>query len=93
MSGMAVSPSVMAAFVSSVEPEDAVTRVTLEPGDPFARLAGAELVVRLELAAGLNQAGLTALLARLNERWSQSEIVATRVDSLEIKLVTAPRPA
>ncbi|MCU1478243.1 MAG: hypothetical protein JWQ64_2936 [Subtercola sp.] len=83
-------PAVLAAFVDSAAAESVITSVALECGDPSSRLTGSEVVVRLQLAPGLDQVAVTTLLARLHERWSQSEVIATRVDSLAIKLVSAP---
>ncbi|MCU1481988.1 MAG: hypothetical protein JWQ19_2774 [Subtercola sp.] len=84
-------PEVLAVFSESVVAESAVSAVSLQNGDPTSRMLGAELVARLELLPGLDQGALTTLLARLHERWSQSPIVAQRVDSLAVTLVTAPR--
>ncbi|MEF2976493.1 SseB family protein [Subtercola sp. YIM 133946] len=81
---------VLAVFSASVAAEPAVAAVSLQNGDPTSRMLGAELVVRLELRPGLDQGALTTLLARLHERWSQSPIVADRVDSLAVTLVAAP---
>ncbi|GGF40965.1 hypothetical protein GCM10011399_37140 [Subtercola lobariae] len=81
---------VEAAFVNSVEGELNITGIALESGDPHARLTGSEVVVRLQLAAGLDQAAISGLLARLNGRWSHNDVIAARIDSLAIKLVAAP---
>ena len=80
---------VLAEFVAGAEGEPAVAAVQLEAGDPDARLAGPELVLRLELAPGLDAAALAALLERLQQRWSASEVIAARVDSMRVKLVAA----
>jgi len=77
---------VLAAFITAAEPEDMVIAVQLAPGDPGARFAGAELIVHLTLVAGLDRAGLDALLARLQERWTADEIIAARVDSMRVQL-------
>lgn len=79
-------PEVRAAFERSIATEPLVHAVTLEPGDPAARLAGPELVVRLELAPGLTQRELDAVLARLARRWAADDVAATRVDSLTVRL-------
>jgi hypothetical protein len=63
--------------------------VQLAPGDPHSRLAGPELIVQLSLAAGLDRAALDAVIARMRERWAASEVIATRVDSLKVQLVSA----
>jgi hypothetical protein len=76
-------------FLSSASGEDAVVAIQLAPGDPDARLAGAELLVQLSLVDGLDQVRLEALLGRLQERWSASELISTRVDSLAVKLARA----
>ena len=78
--------TVLGAFIASAEPEDMVVAVQLAPGDPGARLAGAELIVHLSLVAGLDRAALDGLLARLQQRWAVDETIATRVDSLRVQL-------
>ena len=80
---------VLGAFVAGAVGEAAVAAVQLEAGDPDARLAGPELVVRLELAPGLDAAALSALLERLQQRWAASEIIASKVDSMRLKVVAA----
>lgn len=82
-------PAVATAFEESVSPELAVLAVSLTPGDPMAQLAGPELVVRLEIIAGLTQAELDAVLARLAQRWAASDVIATGVDSLTVQLVAS----
>jgi hypothetical protein len=62
--------------------------VDLASGDPLARLAGPELVIRLRLAAGLTQSELDAVLARLAKRWAAEDAIATRVDSLAVQIVS-----
>jgi hypothetical protein len=69
--------------------EPAVRAVTLAPGDPESHLAGPELVVQLALEPGLDSAGLTSLMERLQKNWAASEVVATRVDSMRVQLITA----
>jgi hypothetical protein len=80
---------VLSEFLAAAEPETAVVAVQLAPGDPDARLAGAELLVHLSLVDGLDRAALDALLARLQQRWSESELIAIRVDSLRVQLAAA----
>ncbi|MBM7504492.1 SseB family protein [Agromyces aurantiacus] len=81
------SDDVRAAFERSIAGELAVLGVELEPGDPDARLAGPELVVRLRLVAGLTRAELDATTTRLARRWSEEDAIATGVDSLAVRLV------
>jgi hypothetical protein len=78
------------AFEQSITTELAVLRVELAPGDPDARLAGPELVVRLTLIAGLTRAELDAVLQRLAARWAADDAIATLVDSLTVRLLTGP---
>lgn len=77
---------VLSAFMDAAEPEPAAVAVQLAPGDPGSRLAGPELVVHLTLAPGLDRAALDAVLARLQERWAGSEVIAERVDSMRVVL-------
>lgn len=79
-----LDPDVAAEFARSVAEEPAVVSVVLVAGDPDARLQGPELRVVLALIDGLDEAQLADLLARLSARWSASETIADRVDSLEI---------
>jgi len=81
------SPQVRAAFQRSIGTELAVLGVELAAGDPDARLAGPELVVRLSLVEGLTRAELDAVLQRLAARWAADDAIATLVDSLTVKLV------
>ncbi len=81
------SGAVLEAFQLSAQTELSVLSVALVPGDPGAVLAGPELVVRLELVDGLTRALLDATLARLAQRWAASDVIATQVDSLTVKLV------
>ncbi len=80
------SRQVADAFAASIATELSVLGINLSAGDPEARLAGAELTVRLELADGLTHAELDATLARLAARWSASDVIATQVDSLRVQL-------
>ncbi|WP_349898289.1 SseB family protein [Parafrigoribacterium soli] len=84
-----LDPEVLDAFMASAAQEPAVARIELAPGDPDARMAGPELIVTLALAPGLDQQSLDALLARLQQGWAESTLIAARVDSLALKLVPA----
>lgn len=81
------SQPVAQAFSDSIATELSVLSVSLVAGDPASRLAGPELVVRLELIDGLTQAELDATLSRLATRWSGNDVIATGVDSLRVQLV------
>lgn len=83
------SRQVAQAFTESIATELSVLGVELGAGDPDARLAGPELVVRLELVDGLTRTELDATLARLATRWSASDVIATGVDSLRVQLVAS----
>ena len=82
-------PEVLAEFEGAARGEASVRSVSLVDGDPDARLAGPELVVRLALAPGLSRAELDGVLARLQAAWSASEVIAQRVDSLRVQLVAS----
>ena len=84
-----LDPEVLDEFLASAGSEPAVIAVQLAPGDPDARLAGPELIVHLTLAPGLDQAALSGMLERLQRRWTESELIASRVDSLRVALASA----
>ena len=81
--------AVLAEFMAAADGEEAIVAIQLAPGDPDARLAGAELLVQLSLLEGLDEIDLAELLGREQERWSASEIIAERVDSMTVKLARA----
>lgn len=84
-----LSPEVFAGLHDSIGAELSVIDLSVEPGDPDARLRGPELVVRLHLMDGLEKAELDAVLARLAARWAADDRIAVLVDSLTVKLVRA----
>lgn len=84
-----LSPEVFAGLHDSIGGELSVIDLSVEPGDPDARLRGPELVVRLHLMDGLEKAELDAVLARLASRWAADDRIAVLVDSLTVKLVRA----
>ena len=71
------SPDVYRGLQESIGPELAVLDLRVAPGDPAARGRGPELAVHLELASGLDQEQLDAVLARLARRWAADDRVAT----------------
>lgn len=77
------------AFAESIATELSVLSVTLVAGDPDSRLAGPELIVRVELIDGLTQIDLDAVLARLAARWAANDVIATGVDSLKVQLIAS----
>lgn len=83
----AESADVAVEFERSAEGEPVVVNVAIEAGDPQAVLAGPELIVRLTLQPGLDATALQELLARLANRWAESELIAASVDSLEVALL------
>jgi hypothetical protein len=83
------SPEVFAGLHESIGGELAVLDLSVAPGDPSGRLRGPELIVRLELMPGLDQAELDAVLSRLAKRWASDDRIAVLVDSLTVKLVRA----
>ncbi|MDY0909265.1 SseB family protein [Microbacterium sp. CFBP9034] len=83
------SPEVFAGLQQSIGGELAVIDLSVEPGDPDARLRGPELIVRLELIHGLEKEELDAVLSRLATRWAADHRIAVLVDSLTVKLVRA----
>ncbi|ANJ27419.1 SseB family protein [Agromyces aureus] len=83
------SEPIREAFARSISSELAVLGVELVDGDPDARLVGPELVVELELVAGLERGDLDAVLARLAQRWAADDVIAMGADSLKVRLRAA----
>lgn len=83
--------AVLAEFRAGAAAERAVRGVALQDGDPDGRLAAPELVVQLELEAGLDAQERAALVERLGAAWSTNELIADRVDSMTLKLVRSVR--
>jgi hypothetical protein len=81
--------AVLGAFMDGIEGEESVIAIQLAPGDPDARLSGAELIVQLTLVDGLTQAALDDLARTLQDRWSRNDLIALRVDSLALRLARA----
>ena len=77
-------PEVLEAFLASSSGEPALVAMQLAPGDPDARLAGAELLVQLSVQDGLEKDELDAVVARLGERWAADGLIADRVDSIGV---------
>ncbi|WP_336632445.1 MULTISPECIES: SseB family protein [unclassified Microbacterium] len=84
-----LSPEVVAGLQESIGAELGVVDLSVADGDPQARLRGPELVVRLHLVDGLEQAALDAILQRLASRWAADDRIAVLVDSLTVKLLRA----
>ncbi len=74
------------AFGASVADEPLVTAVGIAPGDPLARLTGAEVLVVLRLAPDASDADRAALLQRVQARWAADALIAERVDSVAVRI-------
>jgi len=77
-------PEVLQAFLQTSSGEGDLVAMQLAPGDPTARLAGAELLVQLSVRESVAEAGLSALISRLGERWGADALIAERVDSIGV---------
>ncbi|MCS0499336.1 SseB family protein [Protaetiibacter mangrovi] len=82
-------PEVAGAFGDSIAHEAGVASLGLAPGDPDSRLAGPEVVVVLGVSAELAEPERRALLARLQQRWSAHELIASRVDSIAVRVTVS----
>ncbi|MBA8816430.1 hypothetical protein FHX48_001503 [Microbacterium halimionae] len=83
------SPAVFAGIEESISGELSVIDFAVADGDPEGRLRGPELIVILDLADGLAQEQLDAVLSRLARRWATDDRIATLVDSLQVTLRTS----
>ncbi|GAB2455073.1 SseB family protein [Xylanimonas ulmi] len=81
--GIVVDGEVLAAVRLAAEPVQHVVRVDAQPGRT------AEVAVVLTLDAGLDRAGLQAVLSQVNARLGASSVIADRVDSLELRVGAA----
>ncbi|KQY20521.1 hypothetical protein ASD16_19585 [Cellulomonas sp. Root485] len=79
VTGDGVDPQVRDAIVAAVAPVPCVVTVDAVPG------TRAEVAVVVGLVGGLDRAGLDAVLAQVNAALAGVELVATRVDSLELR--------
>ncbi|WP_167051409.1 SseB family protein [Salinibacterium sp. ZJ77] len=77
---------VASAFGAAVADEPAVQAVGIAPGDPQARLTGAEVLVVLRVQPGMADADRAALLERVQTRWASDELIAERVDSVAVRI-------
>ncbi|MFM6971027.1 MAG: SseB family protein [Rhodoluna sp.] len=75
---------VLAEFKSGIEPEEFVSSISIESGDPKSLLQGSELIVTLGVKPGLANNELEIVLYRIMERWANSKIIADRVDSMSL---------
>ncbi|WP_456846031.1 SseB family protein [Cellulomonas sp. P5_C6] len=74
-----VDADLRAAIAAAVAPVPGVVAVDAVPG------SRAEVAVVVDLVAGLDRGGLDAVLAQVNAAVAGVELVATRVDSLELR--------
>ncbi|CAN5476809.1 hypothetical protein BH09ACT4_BH09ACT4_06440 [soil metagenome] len=77
-------PVVLQAFLDASAGESSLVALQLAPGDPTARLAGAELLVQLSVRDGLPEAELDAVIQRLGAAWAADAVIAERVDSIGV---------
>ncbi|GAA0955880.1 SseB family protein [Frigoribacterium faeni] len=80
--------AVLRAFLDGSAAEEALVGLVIAPGYEAARLGGPEIVVQLGVRPGLDRDGLTALLGRLQAAWSADAVIADRVDSMAVKVVS-----
>ena len=84
-----LNQEVRAVVRDSVANESQVIDFELSSADPEAKLAGAELQVALKLVNGSSPADVRELLERVSKLWSESEVFASAVDSVSIKLLAS----
>ena len=82
------NPEVLKVLKESIAGEELVVEVDAATADPGSRLAGAELLVSLQLQPGSAPDQVKELIERVSSYWSRSEEFASSVDSVSIKLRT-----
>jgi len=78
-----VDDEILAAVRLAAEPVQHVVRVGAQPGRT------AEVAVVLGINAGLDRPGLDSVLRQVNARLGASDVIAERVDSLELRIAAA----
>lgn len=81
--------AVVAAIAQPAAAHPQIWAVSLIAGDPLARGAGAEVLVRLAIEPGLDAETLREIIASLSEAWARDATVARRIDSLSVQPVSA----
>lgn len=81
---------VLAAFMEPASEHAVIRSLVLMPGDAKARLAGPEVVVQLDIMKGLDAAEIKVITDELARRWGADPVIAQRVDSVNVKLVSLP---
>lgn len=74
-------------IADSVAGETSILGFELGTADPQSRLLGSELEVCLRLQTGSNPDEVRNLIERISNFWSKSEVFASSVDSVTIKLL------
>ncbi len=85
-------PVVLEAIAHPAAQHPEIWAVTLAAGDPWGRGEAAEVVVRLGVEPGVAPDRLRAVIAELSARWAEDAMVAERIDSLSVQLVSGSRP-
>jgi hypothetical protein len=80
------NPQVLQLLMDSIAGEELVVEVEASTADPTSRLSGAELEVSLQLKPGGAPDLVRDLIERVSSFWSRSEVFASSVDSVSIKL-------
>lgn len=78
-----VAADVREAVASAITTDSALRSVEAVPGN------GAEIAIVLRLTAGLTQPEVDDVVQRVQQELAHSDVVAQRVDSLELRLATA----
>ncbi|MFM7029928.1 MAG: SseB family protein, partial [Micrococcales bacterium] len=78
---------VRAEFTKVIDQSAGIENFAIRDGDPQARLRGSEVVVFLKVAPNLAPNALEQTLNSLSIGWAKSEAIASRVDSISLKLV------
>lgn len=78
---------VIEAFRASIAREPRVLELRLGPGDPESRLGAAETEVTVKLEPSLDREALQQILGDAQQRWIADEIIASRVDSMRVRLL------
>lgn len=76
-------------FSAPGQNEPYVRGIRLMPGDPDARGMGSELIVEVSMVPGLEQDDVQRVVGRMAELWSDQQVIAEKVSSLLVNVVSA----
>lgn len=86
-----LSEAVKSEFEKATQVEESIVEISIGSLDPYSRLAGPELKVELIVQVGLTKEQLEEILHRVTQRWAESAVISTAVDSMALVVKPATK--